>query len=381
MNPTFTPDVAGTYVAQLIVNDGTISSQPVTVAITTNAVLAPTANPGSNQQVVVGSLVQLQGTGTDPQNFPLTYTWSLPTHPSGSTASLSATNIQNPTFVADLPGTYAAQLVVYNGYLYSNPATVTITSASTPPVAVPTTTTPSVPVGSAVSLSGSSSYDPANVPITGYMWSLSVPNGSTTATLAGANTEFPTFVPDVAGTYVAQLIVKDQFASSIPATVSISAGTMTISLTPSPLNLPNTPEPLTITLSPGAGANPVNVSLSGYDSTVISLQSNIVTIPANSTAANVSVNPLKQGSTSITASAPGYQSNNVSVLVGTPTLAVTFDNSATSIALGQSIGATITLSAPAPQPAGSSVTLIDVQDHDSGNMPGLVNTSQHPHEL
>ena len=72
----------------------------------------------------------------------------------------------------------------------------------------------------------------------------------------GANTEFPTFVPDVAGTYVAQLIVKDQFASSIPATVSISAGMMTISLTPSPLNLPNTPEPLTITLSPGAGRQP-----------------------------------------------------------------------------------------------------------------------------
>ncbi len=138
------------------------------------------------------------------------------------------------------------------------------------------------------------------------MWSLSVPGGST-ATLAGANAEFPTFVPDMAGTYVAQLIVKDQFASSIPATVSISAGGMTISLTPSPLNLPNTAEPLTITLSPGAGADPVVVTLSGYDAGVISLQSNTVTIPANSSAANVAVNPVRQGNTSITASAPGYQ--------------------------------------------------------------------------
>ena len=371
VNPTFTADVAGTYVAQLIVNDGTISSQPVTVTITTNTVLAPTANPGSNQMVAVGATVHLQGSGTDPQNFPLSYTWSLPTLPSGSAASLSATNIQNPTFVADLPGTYSAQLVVYDGYLYSNPATVTITSTSTPPVAVPTTATPSVPIGSAVSLSASSSYDPANVPITGYMWSLSVPGGST-ATLAGANAEFPTFVPDVAGTYVAQLIVKDQFASSIPATVSISAGMMTISLSPSPFNLPNTPEPLTITLSPGAGANPVVVTLSGYDPGVISLQSNTITIPANSTAANVAVNPLTQGSTSITASAPGYQPNSVSVVVANPTIAVTFDNNATSVALGQTLGATITLSAPAPQPSGTSVTLIDIQDHDSGGMPGLV---------
>jgi hypothetical protein len=371
VNPVFTADVAGTYVAQLIVSDGTIASQPVTVTITTNAVLAPTANPGSSQTVSVGSIVQLHGSGTDPQNFPLTYTWSLLTVPPGSAASLSATNIQNPTFIADLPGTYSAQLVVNDGHLSSNSASVTISSTSIPPIAVPSTATPSVPLGSAVSLSGSSSVDPANLPITGYSWSLSVPNGST-ATLIGANTEFPTFVPDVAGTYVAQLIVQDRLASSIPATVSISAGTMTISLSPNPLNLPNTPEPLTITLSPGAGASPVAVTLSGYDPNVISPQSNTVTIPANSAAANVSVNPLTQGSTSITASAPGYQSNNVSVLVETPTLAFTFDNSATSVALGQSIGATITLSAPAPQPSGSSVTFIDIQDHDSGNMPGLV---------
>lgn len=371
VNPTFTADVAGIYVAQLIVSDGTIPSQPVTVTITTNTVLAPTANAGSNQMVAAGASVHLQGSGTDPQNFPLSYTWSLPTLPAGSTASLSATNIQNPTFVADLPGTYSAQLVVNNGILSSSPATVTITSTSPPPVAVATTTTPSVPVGSAVSLSGSSSFDPANVPITGYMWSLSIPGGST-ATLVGANTEFPTFVPDVTGTYVAQLIVKDQFASSIPATVSISAGGMTISLTPSPLNLPNTPEPLTITLNPGAGANPVAVTLSGYDTGVISLPSNTITIPVGSSAANVAVNPLTQGSTSITASAPGYQPNSVSVVVAIPTLAVTFDNNATSVALGQTVGGTITLSAPAPQPFGSSVTLVDVQDHDSGNVPGLV---------
>ena len=148
VNPTFTADVAGTYIAQLIVKDGTISSQPVTVSVSTNVAPPPTANAGPNQKVGVGATVHLQGTGTDPQNLPLNYTWSLPTRPTGSNASLSATNVQNPTFAADLPGTYTAQLIVNNGTLFSQPSLVTITSSATPPGAVPTTSTPSVAVGS-----------------------------------------------------------------------------------------------------------------------------------------------------------------------------------------------------------------------------------------
>ncbi len=63
VNPTFTPDVPGTYVAQLIVNDGVVNSQPSTVTISTNAVQAPTANAGPNQSVVPGSTVTLRRLG------------------------------------------------------------------------------------------------------------------------------------------------------------------------------------------------------------------------------------------------------------------------------------------------------------------------------
>jgi hypothetical protein len=75
--PTFTVDAPGTYVAQLIVNDGQVDSTPFTVTITTNALLAPTANAGANQTVRHGSTVTLNGSGTDPQGLPLTYQWSL----------------------------------------------------------------------------------------------------------------------------------------------------------------------------------------------------------------------------------------------------------------------------------------------------------------
>jgi hypothetical protein len=374
VNPTFTVDVMGTYIAQLIVEDGTTPSQPVTVSVSTNAAPPPTANAGPNQKVAVGSTVHLQGSGSDSQNLPLNYIWSLPTVPPGSAASLSATNVQNPTFVADLPGTYAAQLIVSNGTLTSPPSLVTITSTVAPPVAVPTTSTPIVAVGSLALLSGASSFDPDNDPITAYMWSLSVPAGSN-ASLRGANGEFPSFVADIPGTYVAQLIVKDAFATSVPATVSISAGSMGITMSPNPLTLGQDPETLTITLSPGAGPEPIDVTLSGYDQSLISLPSNPVTIPANSSSAKITVMPVTLGSTSITASAPGYQSSSIPVNIITPTITVAFQNNLTSIAVGQTISATITLSSPAGQPFGTTVTLVDLQDHDAFNVPGLVTFS------
>ena len=84
--------------------------------------------PARTRRLCVGSTVHLQGAGTDPHNLPLNYVWSLPTVPHGSVASLSATNVQNPTFAADLPGTYSAQLIVSNGTLFSPPSSVTITS-------------------------------------------------------------------------------------------------------------------------------------------------------------------------------------------------------------------------------------------------------------
>lgn len=53
VNPTFTVDKAGTYVVSLMVNDGTVDSQPDTVTISTlNS--APVANAGADQSPYVG---------------------------------------------------------------------------------------------------------------------------------------------------------------------------------------------------------------------------------------------------------------------------------------------------------------------------------------
>jgi hypothetical protein len=356
VNPTFTMDVAGTYVAQLIVSDGVLSSQPATVSITSDSVQPPTANAGNNQTVVHGSTVTLNGTGSsDPQGLPLSFMWSLITKPANSHAVLTAINVPNPQFVADQPGTYIAQLVVYDGVAYSaTPATVTITTTNTPPVAN-AGLNQALMVGATVTLDGSQSFDADNDPIT-YSWAfLNIP-GSSVATLTGAKTKNPTFVADAAGTYVVQLIVSDPFTSSNPATVTITAGVMTISLSPSPLNLVNSPVPLTITLSPGAGANPVVVGLSGFNPNVISIPSPTVTVPANSSGVNVTVTPLTAGSTQIIANAGGYQPATDTVTVATASISVALNNNATAIGLTRTLSGTITLSSAAPQ-GGLSVAL------------------------
>ena len=70
-------DLPGTYVAQLIVNDGTVDSLPTTVRISTEN-SRPVANAGPDQTVDEGALVSLSGSFTDPGSADThTQTWSV----------------------------------------------------------------------------------------------------------------------------------------------------------------------------------------------------------------------------------------------------------------------------------------------------------------
>ena len=128
MSTTFTVDRAGDYTAQLIVNDGTLSSDPNTVMISTVNV-APVADAGPDQTVAVNVLVILGGSGSsDANGDPLTYSWSITSTPFGSAAALSSLTSVSTTFTADLAGTYVVQLIVNDGTVDSAPKTVTITT-------------------------------------------------------------------------------------------------------------------------------------------------------------------------------------------------------------------------------------------------------------
>jgi hypothetical protein len=225
VNPTFTPDVAGSYVATLVVNDGALNSAPATVTITAAlGPVAPVANAGRVQNVLIGTLVTLNGSGsTDANGDPLTYSWTLTARPAGSAAALSGANTVNPTFTPDVAGSYVATLVVNDGALNSAPATVTITAALGPVAPVANAgPAQNVLIATLVTLNGSGSTDANGDPLT-YSWTLTARPAGSAAALSGANTVNPTFTPDVAGSYVATLVVNDGALNSAPATVTITA--------------------------------------------------------------------------------------------------------------------------------------------------------------
>src|SRR5262249_16227731 len=170
VQPTFGADRVGTYVVQLIVNDGVIDSAPATVTIsTTNS--PPEAHAGANQTEVGGTRVHVDGSqSSDVDGDPLTFHWTITVTPTGSLATLSDPTAVQPTFVADRVGTYVVQLIVNDGVIDSAPATVTISTTNSPPVAHagPNQT---VVAGTTVHLDGSNSSDVDGDPLT-FRWTI-----------------------------------------------------------------------------------------------------------------------------------------------------------------------------------------------------------------
>jgi PKD domain len=219
VSPTFTADVPGTYVAQVIVYDGTIYSAADTVTITTEN-RAPVADAGPVQAIFVNDVVQLDGVGSsDADGDTLTYAWSFNSRPSGSNAVLSNPSVAGPTFTVDRPGDYVAQLIVNDGIADSAPDTLTLTTTNRRPTAC-ITPVPTANRGDSISFV-SCSTDVDGDPLT-YQWSLSGAPAANSASLTNTNQSTAGLIPNAAGTYVIQLIVSDSVLQSTPVTTQVT---------------------------------------------------------------------------------------------------------------------------------------------------------------
>jgi len=139
-NPTFTPNVEDKYIFSLTVDDGKLDSEPYIVMYEAKTPPAgndkPTADAGIDRSVDVGEEIELQGSGTDPDEDTLTFRWSITNMPTGSGAFLSNPHSQNPKFIPDVVGSYTFQLITNDNNEDSDPDSMNIDVAE-PPVTEP----------------------------------------------------------------------------------------------------------------------------------------------------------------------------------------------------------------------------------------------------
>ncbi|MFO7554188.1 MAG: REJ domain-containing protein [Desulfobacterales bacterium] len=224
---TFTADSSGEYKIQLVVGDslGT-KSEPyeVVVSASDDSNLMPVADAGPDQTLAyVGINVDLDGSRSyDPDGNPITYAWSIIQKPEESSAVLTDPTAVNPTFVADLLGSYVIELKVTDSLgLESLTDEVVITSENVKPVA-DAGVNQVVVLGDIVNLDGSDSYDVNPDDQLTYSWNIvSKPIESPTE-LIDSDTVNPYFEANFQGTYILNLVVNDGTVDSDPSDVTIS---------------------------------------------------------------------------------------------------------------------------------------------------------------
>ena len=225
VNPTFIADLDGVYTLALVVNDGTQDSTPDEVTVTASAANSPpVANAGPDQNVTVGDTVSLDGSASsDADSDPLTYLWSLSSLPAGSQASLSDPSAVDPTFTADVEGTYTATLVVNDGTVDSPADEVMIVASAANAVPVADAgPDQEVTVGEMVMVDGSASTDADGDPLT-YRWTMTSRPADSMAELTDADMAMASFTADKAGEYVLTLVVNDGQSDSQPDSVVVVA--------------------------------------------------------------------------------------------------------------------------------------------------------------
>jgi len=206
------------FVFSLIVNDGTVDSQPDQITVTIKQVnKIPTANAGTDQTVNEGVTVTLNGSlSIDGDNEALTYIWTAPT-------GITLSTLQKPTFKAPdvtIDTQYSFKLIVSDGKASSAPDYVIITVKKVNQLPVANAGNDQIlDEGTISSLDGSGSSDPDGDTLT-YSWI------SPSGIILSSNTaEKPTFTaPEVTADkeYKFTLTVNDGSSNSITDDVIVT---------------------------------------------------------------------------------------------------------------------------------------------------------------
>lgn len=185
---------------------------------------APRARAGSNRTVNIESNVRLDGrNSSDPDDDPLTFSWSFVERPDGSSASLADADTDRPTFSPDEAGNYVVELRVEDVFGASDTDRVRIRArdAGNAPTARAGNDR-TVGIDTTVELDGSNSSDPNDDPLT-FSWRFVSRPSNSSAQLSGASSARPSFRADVLGQYVVELTVEDPDGNADSDRVTITA--------------------------------------------------------------------------------------------------------------------------------------------------------------
>ncbi len=226
--PFFTPDRAGIYLAQLIVSNGQLNSEPDTVEIQVNA--PPVADAGSDRQIYLGSRLTLDGSASSDSDSgpqPLVYSWQV-RDANGTPLPLEEADQKITRFTPLQTGFYTLILTVDDGLdNHTAQAIVEVVSAPAQHPVADAGGSATVDTGETVYLNGSGSFDPESDPLT-FHWSfINLPAGSLLSDAdinqVSASSPEASFVPDRDGRYDVALIVNDGTFDSEPDTAIITA--------------------------------------------------------------------------------------------------------------------------------------------------------------
>jgi len=228
-----TPDRLGDYLVELTTTDAKGAKGVKRLRVQVNN-RRPVAEIGSNAfpnalaaapslRLPMGTKLTLRGSlSSDADGDTLTYAWRIEERPASSVAALSSDSVADPTFTPDLVGRYLMRLRVTDAKGAWSERTVALEIGDAAPVAVVDRSHVSQLTGQAISVSAALSFD-ADGDTLSYSWSLDAQPSGSTATLAGPTTGATMqFTPDLPGSYVLAVTVRDARSASI-AYVSVRA--------------------------------------------------------------------------------------------------------------------------------------------------------------
>ena len=168
----------------------------------------PVADAGDDLFKLLGETIVLEDNSQDPEGEALEYHWALIARPTGSEAILSDSIKENPSFIADLEGTYIARLRVSDGIMVSDHDDVIIrVVANSRPIAI-VGADQSLQPGTVANLDASASFDLEQSELS-YQWSIDIAPAGSNAYIFSPNRAETSFIPDIPGLYLIRVFVSD----------------------------------------------------------------------------------------------------------------------------------------------------------------------------